>query len=124
AENSAQPLAANVRRVLTALAGAGHPLPEATERSLAEALQKQDAEKLQALLDPHVLFIVDINPELRVRVSRGSASAILQQSGFTPSLVKINNHAAASQRLNLDSPQAGPVYAGAALGILERQQQT
>jgi hypothetical protein len=124
AEESAQPLAANVQRIVTALQAAGHPLPAATERSIAEASQKPDAEKLETLLDPHALFIVDINPELRVRVSRGAAQAILQQSGFTPFLVKINNHATASQHLNIDSPQAGPVYAGAALGILERQQQT
>ena len=49
----------------------------------AEA-KKQDAKKLQELLDPHVLLTVTINPESRVKVQRGPAQAQLQQAGFTP----------------------------------------
>jgi hypothetical protein len=124
ADDSSQPLVANAQRIVTTLESIGHPLSETADRSLRDAIQTRDGGKIETILDEQALFIVDINPELRVKVARGSAKAILQQAGFTPFLVKVNNHATASQRLNISSPQAGPVYAGAAQGILERQQQT
>src|SRR5688572_18405517 len=72
AEVPNQPLAANAGRVMEALQALGQPLPEATERSVFEAMRERDGEAIQKLLDPHVLFKVDINPELRVKVARGS----------------------------------------------------
>ncbi len=116
-----QPLVANAQRIVTALQSVGHPL---TGVGLQDAIQAQDGAKIERILDEQALFVVDINPELRVKVARGPAKAILQQAGFTPFIVKVNNHGTVSQRLNISSPQAGPVYAGAAQGILERQQQT
>ena len=58
------------------------------------------------------------------KVSRGPADALLQQSGFTPHIVKILNNSTVTRQLQINSPQAGPVYAGAAEGILARQAQT
>ncbi len=49
---------------------------------------------------------------------------MLHQNGFTPVLIKVQNDAKVSLKLNIESAQAGPVYAGAARPILERQQQT
>ncbi len=108
----AQPLAANVSRVTDALAYLGTPLPDDVRAILRRAGQARDAKTLQATLDRRVLFAVHINPETRVRVSRGPAPAVLQQSGYTPVLVKIVNESAATPRLRIGSPQAGPVYAG------------
>jgi hypothetical protein len=121
----AQPLAANLMRLVDALDYLGHPLPDGLRGELREADGKStDSIQLQKLVDPQVLFSVSVNPELRVKVARGRAPARLQQGGFTPCLIKILNAATVTRELRIASPQAGPVYSGAALGILERQAQT
>jgi len=118
-----QPLAANVQRVQQALDYLGTPLPAALQTSLAAATDARDAAKLQALLDPHVLLVVDINPEARVKAARGPAKAVVQQAGYTPVLVKVINHNVSIARLRVTSPQAGPSYAGASKGSLGRERQ-
>ncbi|MEZ6060978.1 MAG: CehA/McbA family metallohydrolase [Planctomycetaceae bacterium] len=71
-----------------------------------------------------MLFQISINPELRVKVARGDGDPVLQQAGYTPVLVKVTNEATVTRRLRIDSPQSGPIYAGAAEAILKRQAQT
>ena len=118
-----QPLAANVQRVVQALDMLGRSLTEEDKAKLEAAAKERDAAKLQALLDPHVLLVVAINPESRVKVLRGPAKAELQQAGYEPVLVKVINEASITKRLKVVSPQAGPVYAGIADLSLKRQQQ-
>ena len=81
-------------------------------RDLPQAGQGRDAKALQERLDPRVLLAVHINPEARVRVTRGPAPAVLQQAGYTPVIVKVVNESGGTPRLRIGSPQAGPVYAG------------
>lgn len=119
----AQPLAANVQRVIEALEFLGTPLTKEKQAALAAASQARDATKLQQLLDAEALFVVNINPEARVKVARGPATARLQQAGWTPVLVKVVNESGGTQRLRMRSPQAGPVYAGVAKLSMERQKQ-
>ncbi|QEL14206.1 CehA/McbA family metallohydrolase [Limnoglobus roseus] len=107
-----QPVAANAERVAKALAFLGTPLPPDLVKSLQAAVEKQDAAEIQNLLDDRVLFVVSISPEARVKVARGPAEAILQQSGWTPVLVKIVNEATIKKRLGIGSTQGGPVYSG------------
>src|SRR5437660_1227417 len=76
-----QPLASNVGRVLQALDTLGAPVPANLRTALAAALKAQDSAKIQALLDPRVLVVVDISPEARVKAKRGPATADLQQTG-------------------------------------------
>jgi hypothetical protein len=111
-EVEGQPLGANVLRVSEALDTLGAPLPAGVKTELAAAARVRDAQRLQALLDPHVLLAVHINPEARVKVARGPAAAVLQQHGYVPVLVKVANESGGTQRLRIGSPQAGPVYAG------------
>lgn len=118
-----QPLAANVRRVLEALEFLGTPLVGERHAALEQAAKERDARKLQELLDEHVLFVVQINPEARVKVARGPADARLQQAGWTPLLVKVVNESGGTQRLRIRSPQSGPVYAGVAKLSMDRQRQ-
>jgi hypothetical protein len=118
-----QPLAANVNRVLQALDSLGSPLPKETLESLTRAAKARDGAQLQKLLDPHVLFIVSLNPESRVKVQRGTAAAVLQQAGYTPVLVKILNESTVTKRMRIVSPQSGPPYAGVAELSMKRQQQ-
>jgi hypothetical protein len=119
-----QPLAAAAQRLGEALDFLGHPLPGEIATPLAAAARKRDAVAIQDLLDPHVLLVVHINPELRVKVSRGPAVAVLHQGGYTPVLVKVLNEGTTTERLRITSPQAGAVYAGTSPGSLQRQQQT
>lgn len=119
-----QPLAANVNRLLHALDYLGHPLPDDVARAMRPLMETEDAAGIQKQLDPQVLFVVSINPELRVKVARGPADSILQQAAYTPVLIKVMNEATVTRPLRMDSPQAGPVYAGPAEGILKRQAQT
>jgi hypothetical protein len=107
-----QPLAANVMRLVETLDFLGSPFPPELKRSLGEAAQKRDAERLQHTLDEQVLFIVELNPESRVKVRRGRAKAALQQGGYTPVVVKVVNHSTVTRELRISSPQAGQVYAG------------
>jgi hypothetical protein len=118
-----QPLAANVLRLVEALDYLGAPLPEEMKEELARLAQLRDAARLQEVIDPNVLLVVHLNPEARVKVERGRAQAILQQAGYTPAIVKIINENGGTQRLQIGSPQSGPVYAGAAKLIMGRQQQ-
>src|SRR2546423_15635204 len=65
---AAQPLAANVTRLIEALDFLGASLPADAKNSLAEAAGKLDAERLLELLDEHVLFIVELNAESQIKL--------------------------------------------------------
>jgi hypothetical protein len=119
----AQPLGANIQRLLDALDYLGAPVAPALRKDLMAAAQARDADRLQQLLDDRVLAVVHINPETRVKVGRGPAPAVLQQAGYTPVVVKILNESRATPRLRIGSPQAGPVYAGMTRLAGERMQQ-
>src|SRR5882672_12032020 len=109
---AAQPLAANVTRLVEALDFLGASLPADVKKSLAQAAQKPDADRLQRLLDEHALFIVEINPESRVKVRRGPAKAVLQQGGYIPVIVKVVNLSTVTKELRISSSQAGQLYSG------------
>ncbi|HTK75296.1 MAG TPA: CehA/McbA family metallohydrolase, partial [Gemmataceae bacterium] len=119
-----QPLAANVRRVLDALDLLGRPLDADLTKRLNDAVTAEDAGRLQELLDPHLLCVVTVNPESRIKVERGRADAMLQQAGYIPFLVKVVNQGTVKSRLRLTSPQAGAPYGGVARLSMERQDQT
>ncbi|QDV84303.1 CehA/McbA family metallohydrolase [Planctomycetes bacterium TBK1r] len=119
-----QPLGANITRLIEALEYLGQPLDDEIARSLRAAAKQRDAAALQEILDDHVLFVVSLNPEVRVKVARGPAPAKLQQAGYTCHIVKVLNNSTVTRSLRIMSPQAGPVYAGAAEAILKRQAQT
>ena len=119
-EVEGQPLAANVRRVAQALEFLGTPLPE----DIQAAVASRDARKLQELLDPQVLFVVDINPESRVKAVRGPAKTVLQQAGYTPVIIKVVNRATSIAPLRMTSRQAGPPYAGVQRSTMVRERQT
>jgi hypothetical protein len=107
-----QPLGANVERLSKALEFLGSPLPAAVAKPLTAAIEARDSRKIQETIDPHVLLQVNINPESRVKVTRGPASAIVQQAGYTAVIVKVVNESPVKAPLKVSSPQAGPVYGG------------
>lgn len=109
----AQPLLAQGLRVSEALSFIGSALPaEVLQRlqSLQQsAYDETTVRKVQEILDPYCLAMVDINPESRVKVSRGPATAQLMQEGWTTFLVKVNNQAHITAKLLPESPNAEPV---------------
>ena len=105
-----QPLAQNAERLLKALDLIGAPMDAATAKELKAAIDDKDAKRLQLVLDKKVLFVVNINPEARVKVARGPADAKLQQAGYVPALVKIVNDSTVKKTLKVGSPQSGPRY--------------
>jgi hypothetical protein len=111
-EAEGQPVAANVGRLLQALEFLGSPLPAAIAAPLQDAIKNRDAKRIQELLDPHVLIQVTLNPESRVKVSRGPATPTLQQGGFIPFVIKIINDSTVKKTLQVTSPQAGTFFAG------------
>jgi hypothetical protein len=114
-----QPLGANITRLLETLQFLGAPLPKETNAALAGAIKDRDAKKLQQLLDPHVLAIVTLSPEARVKGARGPAKAVLQQAGYTPVLIKVVNDSTVTKQLNLKSPQAKSIFSGGKAGKAE-----
>jgi hypothetical protein len=112
-EVEGQPLAANAERLLRTLDSLGAPLPPDVGKALAKAIADKDAKKVQEALDGHVLFVVNINPESRVKVARGPAEARLQQAGWTPVIVKVVNESTVKKALRILSPQSGFVTSGA-----------
>jgi hypothetical protein len=115
-EVEGQPLAANATRLLQALEFLGSPLPSDTTKALLTAIETKDARRIQELLDPHALVVVTLNPESRVKAARGPATAVLQQGGFTPVVLKVVNDSTVKGTLRISSPQAGAIYAGGRAG--------
>ncbi len=108
-----QPLAAEVRRVVEGLELAGSPLPLPDRQRLEAALastNRDAAEELQRVLDPHCLVEVEITPEMRVKAMRGPAAARLVEQGWRTFLVKVHNEAGATGELRVVSPQAQSVH--------------
>lgn len=107
-----QPLLSQSVRLKEALDFLGSSLsPEAIQK--LEVLKKarlnnEVTKQLQQILDPYCLAHVSINPEGRVKVDRGSATATLIQSGWKSFLVKIHNEAGATSQLKVESANSLP----------------
>ncbi len=99
-----QPFAAQVDRLLEALDLLGAPL---TSAEAAELRASSSVERMQAILDRHVLVGIEINPESRVKVIEGPARAELEQQGWRTFLIKVSNQAGSTPVLAVDSPNAG-----------------
>jgi len=111
-EVEAQPLADNAWRVVRAFDDLGYPFPADHAKAILKAANAQDARKVQELLEPHVFVHLHLNPEARVKAKRGDGPAVLQQSGYTPLLLKVHNESTVTKPLRIASPQALPIHAG------------
>ena len=109
-----QPLAQQVRRLETALAYLGQPLPAADRKIFDEAIAMSDAtvavSRLQEVLDRHVLATVHINPESRVKVGQGAAKPELLEGGTRLFLVKVVNEAGVTAPVTVQSSNSGRVF--------------
>ena len=109
-----QPLALQVRQLEEALNYLGQPFTAAEQRKIHDAIANQDeaaaVHELEAVLDPHVLLHVDINPESRVKVEEGAAKPDLVEGGTRLFLVKVVNNGHVRAPLAVESPNSGNVY--------------
>ncbi|MBL9200002.1 MAG: CehA/McbA family metallohydrolase [Opitutaceae bacterium] len=121
-EVEAQPLIAQAKRIAEALAYTGSPLPEAERRVLESipADAPDAAARVQALLDQHCLFLVTINPEMRVKVAVGPAAAVLMEQGWRQFLVKVRNEAGATAALRATSANAQRLFNSPAAEVADR----
>ncbi len=107
-----QPLLAQALRLKEALSFLGSALSPEDEKRLDELANKPFTEKttqtIQEILDPYCLAMVNINPETRVKVARGTALARLMQNGWTSFLVKVHNEAGVTAELKAESANAAP----------------
>ena len=111
-----QPLLAQAIRLKDALSFLGSSLSKEDEKRLTDLqtqkLTPEIATQIQNILDPYCLAFININPESRVKVERGSAKARLIQNGWVSYLVKVNNEAGVTAKLEAQSPNAAvPLYA-------------
>jgi hypothetical protein len=119
-----QPFAAATDRLLLALRSLGTPLPQPSEHSIREALRANTSQETDAALQaietalmPHVLMNVEINPEMRLAVSRGAAPAELVQGGWRTFLVRVRNSAGTTPVLIIKSPQGGSMGRRSSLAL-------
>ncbi len=110
----AQPVIAQAVRLMEALAYVGSPLSPEDVKRIDEISKKhfdaQSVEKIQQILDPYCLALVNINPEARVKVERGPAKPVLMQGGWTSFLVKVHNEGMVTAPLEVESPNAIEPY--------------
>src|ERR1043166_9267004 len=107
-----QPLSAQVKRLIEAMDFLGSPLSDGEKKAIGAAGQEADAavavEKLQAILDAHCLFGVQINPEMRVKVAPGPAAPQLVEQGWRQVLVKVQNESGTTAPLAAVRPDGAP----------------
>src|SRR6185503_13780224 len=104
---------AQVARVTQTMAYLGAPLRAEEVKDLNEAPSQpaaQALEKIQSILDRHVLFGVAINPEMRVKVAIGEARPELDEQGWNVFLVKVQNDAGTTAPLKAVSPNAQKLF--------------
>ena len=106
----AQPLVAQVRRLIEATDYLGTPFSAADKAALEAAMKAADTDQLQAILDAHCLFGVNINPEMRVKVAQGPAEPVLVEQGWRQFLVKVHNESGTTAPLAAVSANAQSVH--------------
>ncbi len=106
-----RPLRAHCSAVLKALNEAHASLPAETVHQLQALLDAEPKNPgrairtMQELLDPHCLIAVNINPESRVKASRGPASVELRQNQAMPVLIKVQNDGGVTHALRVRGPE-------------------
>ncbi len=102
-------LLANVGMIQGTLSELGASLPSASLAAIRSAIKGMEGESLQEAVDPHVLLVVTLNPEGRVKVSRGPKKLILTQNMPGYAILKVVNQSGGQQRLRTLSSYTGSI---------------
>lgn len=108
-----QPFLAAMRQLVDATDYLGTPFTPDEKKTLADCMAANDAaavDKARAVLDAHCLFVVSINPEQRVKVAQGPAKPELDEAGWRQFLVRVDNDAGVTAKLQVNSPYAKQAY--------------
>jgi hypothetical protein len=109
-----QPFLAQAMRLQEALSFSGNSLSASDAQRFKKLsdnpLTLKTVASIQEILDPYCLNVVTINPEGRVKVDRGLAKAVLVEGGWTSFLVKVNNEAGITAKLEAESPNGAKPY--------------
>ena len=108
--SEAQPYVFKTKRLLETLENIGNPISALDKANIENIIAQTDEQttiqSIQSILDKYALFFVTINPESRVSVKEGLAKPILQQSGWTTFLIRIDKQAGINGIFNVFSEQA------------------
>ncbi len=91
----------------------GAPFSAVEKTALEKCISSHTADdvaKARAILDAHCLFIVNINPEQRMKVAAGPAKPELDEAGWRQFLVRVDNDAGVTAPLKCSSPFAKVAY--------------
>lgn len=109
-----QPFVAATRRLVEAMDFAGAPLSSEIQEKITAAAALEDdraaVRTIQEILDPLCLALININAESRVKVAEGPVKKELMQQGWRAFLVRVHNEAGINPVLQVESPNALPVY--------------
>lgn len=118
-----QPFTAQVRRLVEATDALGTPLAS-QDLERIEALMASPGPDtvrwIEAVLDPHCLLHVQINPEMRVKVTNGVAVPELIEGGWRTFLIKVHNEAGTTARLQVTSPNSRTAFNSPASEVTRR----
>lgn len=113
AEVEPQPFLAALRQLMDAADYLGSPFSREEVASFNRCIEAHDAaavERAREILDAHCLFLVNINPEQRVKVAQGPAKPELDEAGWRQFLVRVENEAGVTAKLQASSPSAKQVF--------------
>jgi len=108
-----QPFSFKIKALLQTLDYLGEPVNMNDKELINKAIEKNDTAAfvtISTVLDKYCLFNVQINPETRVKVTKGLAPPDLLQDGWRTFLVKVDNQAGVTAKLEALSPQAKSDY--------------
>ena len=109
-----QPFAASVDRVVQAMDYLGSPFSDADKQRL-QALRggnggDEAVDAMREILDKRTLYVVNINPEMRVKVAAGDSAPVLVEAGWRQFLVRVENEAGTTAVLRASSANAESVF--------------
>ena len=108
-----QPFLATLKPLMDAGDYLGSPFSAEEKAVLQRCMEQHDAAAVETamnVLDAHSLFLVNINPEQRVKVAAGKAKPQLDEGGWRQYLVRVDNDAGVTATLRVSSPFAKEGY--------------
>lgn len=113
--NDIQPFTFKIKSLLQTLDYLGESIDAKDKQAINKGIDANDTSAFAIvgnILDKYCLFNIQINPESRVKVTRGPASPELLQDGWRTFLVKVDNQAGITAKLEVLSPEAKRDYDG------------
>ena len=109
-----QPFVFQTKQLLESLDFLGNPIAAEDKLSIENSINENDSLKtidnIEGILDKYCLFNVEINPESRVYATQGAMKPELWQNGWQTFLIKIQNQAGITAKLQVSSLEAKETF--------------